>query len=169
MTGPDLQADPARHAAVMRPMQPLLAARTPGAYARAFVASPGPTGPGSARDLGDLNAAAARLGCAMLRARPAEPPALRHAGATVATAGIAVPVVSGGWSPAFDAVCDVAARATGCDVAARATGCDVAARATGGRHVVVASPNHFPQLENADGFNATLDAFLRRSETAPPA
>jgi len=54
-------------------------------------------------------------------------------------------VVSGGWSGAFEATCDVVA----------ATG--------GGRHVVVSSPHHFPQW-NASAFNPVLAAFIEQSD-----
>ena len=78
----------------------------------------------------------------------APPPMLLQAAETVAKARIPVLVVSGGWNPSFEAVSGVVARATG------------------GRHVVVPSPNHFPQLENPDQFNAVVDAFMREAEQA---
>jgi hypothetical protein len=55
-------------------------------------------------------------------------------------------LISGGWRPQIDA-------------AARHGAC-----ATCGRHAIVASPNHYPQLENPDEFNPTVEAFMRDSD-----
>ncbi|WP_174298309.1 alpha/beta fold hydrolase [Sphingomonas bacterium] len=63
---------------------------------------------------------------------------------TVKRAGIPLLVVTGGWSPAFDVV-----------------GERVAAIG-GGRHEIVASPNHFPNLMPA--FNPMLTAFMRAAD-----
>jgi pimeloyl-ACP methyl ester carboxylesterase len=57
-------------------------------------------------------------------------------------AGIPLLVVTGGWSPAFEATADAVAAAGG------------------GRHAVIASPHHFPQLVSAD-FNRELEAFMK--------
>ena len=54
--------------------------------------------------------------------------------------------VTGGWSPAFDAIGEGLAAATG------------------GEHRVVAAGHHFPQML-AEPFNAELIAFLSRTET----
>ena len=54
-------------------------------------------------------------------------------------------VITGGWSPAFDA-----------------TG-DVVASFGGGRRIVIKSPNHFPQRV-ADEFNRVLAAFMTESD-----
>jgi pimeloyl-ACP methyl ester carboxylesterase len=64
---------------------------------------------------------------------------------TVARARVPLLAVTGGWSPAFDAI-----------------GAGLAA-ATGGDHRVVPSGHHFPQLQT-DEFNAELTAFLTRTE-----
>ncbi len=64
-------------------------------------------------------------------------------------AGIPLLVVTGGWSPAFDAV------------GARA------ASVGGGRHEIVASPNHFPNLMPA--FNPLLAAFMSEADARPGA
>jgi pimeloyl-ACP methyl ester carboxylesterase len=65
----------------------------------------------------------------------------------VRRAGIPVFVISGGWNPAFEALCDRIAK-------------DMH-----GRRLVIPSGHHFPQLI-ADQFNPAFDAFLRDSETA---
>ena len=145
MTDPEFETNPAVKAAVMRFMEPLLNAQTPGGYARAFMRGlVGPAGDETARNIGDLgDEAATRLGCAILQGRMAPPPVLRQAAEAVAKAGIPVLVVSGGWNPSIEAVAAAVARATS------------------GRHVAVPSPNHFPQLENADEFNKVVDAFMK--------
>ena len=74
-------------------------------------------------------------------------PALLHAAQAVTAAEIPILVISGGWSPAFDAICRVVARLTN------------------GRYETVRSPNHFPQMQNAEAFNALVDAFAREAET----
>jgi hypothetical protein len=55
-------------------------------------------------------------------------------------------VVTGGWSPTFEAVGNIAAELTG------------------GRHVVLASPNHFVQMAAAEEFNRTAAEFMRAAE-----
>jgi pimeloyl-ACP methyl ester carboxylesterase len=60
-------------------------------------------------------------------------------------AGIPLLIVTGGWEPGFEA-----------------TG-DIVAAATNGRHVVVASPHHFPQWNGA-AFNPVLVAFMAESD-----
>lgn len=146
MVDPEIQGDPVRRAAMAQALEPLLMAQTPADYARAFVRSLGATGAGTARNIGDLDTeTAGRLGCSMLQARPASPPMLRQAAETIAEAKIPVLVIGGGWSATIEAVADAAARATG------------------GRYVRVSSPNHFPQLENPDEFNAVVDGFMREN------
>ena len=66
-------------------------------------------------------------------------------------AGIPVLVISGGWSPAYNAVGDLVAKLTG------------------GRHVIVKSPSHFVQLASAGAFDQAVDAFMREAEQAPRA
>ncbi len=73
----------------------------------------------------------------------AAPPILCQAAEIVARARIPVLVVTGGWSPSFDAVARIAAGAAG------------------GRQATVASANHFPQIENPDQFSGVVDAFMR--------
>ena len=69
---------------------------------------------------------------------------LRRELEAIERAGIPLLVVTGGWSPAFDAV-----------------GKRVAA-VGGGRHEIVASPNHFPNLTPA--FNPVLSAFMTAAD-----
>ncbi len=147
MTDPEFETNPAVKAAVMRFLEPLLTAQTPADYARAFMRSlVGPSGAKTARNVAELDdQAARRLGCALLQGRMAPPPALRRAAETVAEAKIPVLVVTGGWNPSIEAVAQLSARATG------------------GSQVTVPSPNHFPQLENPDGFNRIVDSFMRQS------
>jgi hypothetical protein len=57
-------------------------------------------------------------------------------------------VATGGWSPGFDVV-----------------GETVAAQG-GGRHVVIRSAHHFPQLTSKE-FNSKLTAFMREAEESP--
>ena len=69
---------------------------------------------------------------------------LRQELETIRQAGIPLLVVTGGWSPSFDAV-----------------GARVAS-VGGGRHEIVTSPNHFPNLMPA--FNAVLAAFMQGAD-----
>lgn len=64
----------------------------------------------------------------------------------VRQAGIPVLVISGGWSPAFDAISDRVAELAG------------------GKRLVIPSPHHFPQ-RISDEFNQVLDRFMRDSDT----
>lgn len=63
----------------------------------------------------------------------------------VKSAGIPLLVVTGGWSPAFEATADAVAKAGG------------------GRRLVIASPHHFPQLVS-DAFNQALVVFMEEAE-----
>lgn len=81
-------------------------------------------------------------GIAKLKVPPAK--TLRRELEAVRQAGIPLLVVTGGWSAAFDAV-----------------GARVA-EVGGGRHAIVASPNHFPNLQPA--FNPLLAAFMSEAE-----
>jgi pimeloyl-ACP methyl ester carboxylesterase len=128
-----------------------LSCKTPAEYGMVFSRILGPgTDAGAALD--NDPGKAASLGCALLRARMASPESLRTAAETVARAEIPVLIISGGWSPIFDAVGELAAELTH------------------GEHVIVPSMNHFPQLVNPDVFNDAVTAFVnkraRRRETA---
>lgn len=88
-----------------------------------------------------------RMGRAILRLKlPSKPDLLRQL-ADVKAAGIPVMVVSGGWSPAFEAVSDRVAELAG------------------GRRVVIDSPHHFPQ-QVSDEFNQVLAGFMTASDEA---
>ena len=130
----------------------LMSARTPGEYGLSFAQSLGASNVGgsgvndAASTLKAHPQQAAGLGCALLQARMAPPAALRQAAETVAKAGIPVLIITGGWSPFFDAVGEVAAKLTH------------------GHHVVISSPNHFVQLASAEEFNKVVDAFMRQAD-----
>ncbi len=142
--------DPASRAAIAQMMQPMLTAQTPADYGRSFVRTAGVVG-SSTFNAGDVDdATAERFGCALLQARMAPPPALLHAAQTVLASKIPILVISGGWSPAFDAISQVVARLTN------------------GRFVTVRSSNHFPQMENPEVFNDLVDGFAREADTRRP-
>ena len=152
LTDAQVQADPVASGHLQRMGELMMSTSSPGEYGVAFARSLRPVG-GGAPDLDARDRDAGRattLGCALLQARMAAPEAMCRAVATLSGAALPVLVISGGWSPSFDAVGDVVARLTN------------------GRHVTVASPNHFPQLENPDGFNRIVDAFLREAEASRP-
>lgn len=69
--------------------------------------------------------------------------------AAVKARGIPLTVVTGGWNAAFDAV--------------GARGAELG----GGRHVIIASPHHFPQNVNEE-FNELLDGVMRDAEQRGP-
>ncbi len=148
LADPHVQADPVARGQLQRLAEPLMSAASPGEYGLAFARSVNSGGGGASRleALERDPGGAASLGCALLQARMAPPEALRRAVAAVSDAGLPVLVISGGWSPGFDAIGDVVARLTD------------------GRHVTVASPNHFPQLENPDAFNQVVEAFMREAD-----
>lgn len=156
MGDPSVEADPALKADAGRWGGMLMTAQTPRDYALNFGRALGAVergGNASTTAVAALEAdpeIATRFGCSLLQARMAPPPALRQAAETVARARIPVLVVTGGWSPFFDAVGAVAAKLTG------------------GRHVIVRSPNHFVQLAGAEEFNTVVDTFLRDAEQSRP-
>jgi pimeloyl-ACP methyl ester carboxylesterase len=120
-----------------------LSSQTPAEYGTTFARSLGPgtdAGVALANDPGK----AASLGCALLRARMASPESLRAAAEAVAREKIPVLVISGGWSPVFNAIGELAAELTH------------------GEHVIVPSINHFPQLMNPDAFNDAVIAFVNK-------
>lgn len=86
-----------------------------------------------------------RMGIAIRRLKLPSKGALAHQLETLKQAGIPLLVVSGGWSPAFDAVCDTVAE----------TG--------GGRRLDIASPHHFPHLVS-DEFNQALAKFMEQAD-----
>ena len=126
----------------------LLAARTPADYALTFACSlgaPSRNGSGFNEAANSIEAdpkKASALGCALLQARLVSPSALRRAAEAVKQAKVPVLIITGGWSPMFDAVGELGAELTG------------------GRHVIVRSPSHFVQLANPDAFNVVVAAFM---------
>ncbi len=126
-----------------------MTAQTPGDYGLAFIRMLGTNDDTTSKMIGSFSPeVATRFGCSILQARMASPPVLLQAAKTVADAKIPVLLISGGWSPAVEAVASVTARLTG------------------GRHASVPSANHFPQLENADEFNRVVEAFISESASA---
>jgi pimeloyl-ACP methyl ester carboxylesterase len=127
-----------------------LSAQTPAEYGLTLARDLGVlsrgTSDGKVRGLDQQSAY--ELGCALLRARLASAGAMRKAAHAVAKAGIPVLIVSGGWSPTFDALGEVSAEITG------------------GRHVTVQSPNHFVQLIASEAFNETAANFIQMAEHA---
>jgi pimeloyl-ACP methyl ester carboxylesterase len=146
-----LRSDIAAREALLGMVQSWVSARTPADYARTLMQNLGvaPVANGEAADessaLDEQRASA--VGCAFLRARMATPAALRQAALTVAKASIPVLVVTGGWSPIFEAVGNIAADLTG------------------GRHAVLTAPHHFVQMAASDAFNQTAAEFMRAAET----
>ena len=144
---PGLAARPAIRADLARTAAASLSAQTPGEYGLAFArtlgasADGGPNAAAAALDADPDRAAA--LGCALLRARMASPQAMRQAADAIAHAGTPVLVISGGYSPAFDAVGEVVDGLTH------------------GRHFVLESPNHFIHQIKADAFNNLLEQFIQ--------
>lgn len=86
-----------------------------------------------------------RMGRAILRLKLPSKTTLQSQLEAVRLAGIPVQVVTGGWSPAFEAISDRVAELSG------------------GRRLVIASPHHFPQ-QVSDEFNQTLASFMRESD-----
>jgi pimeloyl-ACP methyl ester carboxylesterase len=97
------------------------------------------TAPASREDL-------ARLGRSLRRGKLPSKATLERELGEIRRAAIPLLVVTGGWSPAFEASADVVAD----------TG--------GGRRAVVASPHHFPQSVS-DEFNETLAGFMGESDS----
>lgn len=86
-----------------------------------------------------------RMGDAIRRLRLPSKGTLERQLAAIREAGIPLLVVSAGWSPAFDIVCDRVAELGG------------------GRRLDIAAPHHFPQRVS-DEFNRELDAFMREGD-----
>ena len=154
---PELRNNPAVQAGGVQRRRVLMEATTPADYARGFIAMLGATAGNPTADRFAQDAdLATRSGCALLQGRMASDAATQHAIDTVAEAHIPVLIVTGGYSPAFDAAGDVLARLTG------------------GRHIVIRSTNHFVQMMNGPDFNAAVAAFMREAdskrshEAAPP-
>jgi pimeloyl-ACP methyl ester carboxylesterase len=89
-----------------------------------------------------------RMGRAIARLKPPSKAVLERELGLVREQAIPLLVATGGWSPGFDVV-----------------GETVAAQG-GGRHVVIRSAHHFPQLTSKE-FNSKLTAFMREAEESP--
>jgi pimeloyl-ACP methyl ester carboxylesterase len=139
-----METNPEARKAFLEFGEALLSTRTPAEYGTVFSQSLGP-GTDAATALANDPGKATSLGCALLRARMASPESLKAAAETVARAEIPVLVISGGWSPVFDAVGELTAELTH------------------GEHVIVPSMNHFPQLVNPGAFNDAIIAFVNKS------
>ena len=150
---PSLQAHPAIQAGNLQRARMLLGSRTPADYGLAFARDIAPAGPDGAPNMAvaALEAdrqLAGRMGCALLQGRMAPPEAFRLAIEAVSQAGVPVLLVTGGWSPAFDAAAEALARLLK------------------GRHVVTPSSSHFVQMEGSEAFNPAVTAFMRDAERA---
>jgi hypothetical protein len=88
-----------------------------------------------------------RMGLGIAKLKLPSQDTLQHELNIVKAACIPLLVVTGGWSPSFDAVGETAARIGN------------------GRHVIVRSPHHFPQLVS-DEFNRLLVDFMRVADSA---
>ncbi|SEB05493.1 alpha/beta fold hydrolase [Variovorax sp. YR216] len=126
---------------VLRMVGTLLLSRGPVARIRRFIGLVNipPEVRGGSSD-GELR----RMGEAIKRLRLPSKGMLERQLRAVREAGVPLLVISAGWSPAFDIVCDTVA----------AIG--------GGRRLDIAAPHHFPQLVS-DEFNRELDTFMRES------
>ncbi len=152
MGSSEIASSPAVRDDAMRVAGALMAARSPGEYALAFMSGLGAASAESTARATALRTnpqLAAEIGCALLQARMASPDAMRHAAETVAQAKIPVLVVTGGWSPSFDAIGAIAARLPL------------------GRHVVVPAPDHFVQQSNAGEFNKIAGSFMCQAQDRP--
>lgn len=149
-----LRSDAAARDAFLAMIQSWVSTRTPADYARALMQNLGVApvaNDAAAREDGPVDEQrAAAIGCAFLRARMASPAALKRAARTILEARIPVLIVTGGWSPIFEAVGAVAAGLTG------------------GRHVVVNAPHHFVQMAAADAFNHMAAEFMRAADAGLP-
>ena len=149
---PELRANPAVQAGGATRAKILMTSKTPADYGRGFINMLGSAAEGNevaARFDAD-EGLATRSGCNLLMGRVASPEATQQAIKTVANAGIPVLVVTGGYSPAFDAAADVLARLTH------------------GKHIVVRSPNHFVQFMNPVDFNKQVGDFMREADARRP-
>lgn len=85
-----------------------------------------------------------RMGQALRQLKLPDRDTLKNGLASIKQAGIPLLVVTGGWNPAFEAAAEVAAELGG------------------GRHVVIKSEHHFPQLVSS-AFNGLLSEFMAAS------
>ncbi len=90
-----------------------------------------------------------RMGAGLQALRLPTPPMIQAWLSTIRAAGIPFQAIDGGWNPAYGVVADKVAELAG------------------GRHLVIQSPDHFPQLVS-DEFNQVLDAFAREADRPRP-
>jgi pimeloyl-ACP methyl ester carboxylesterase len=144
--GPEVLADPTVLEDLKTKTLAQLATRTPADFARVFASQMGQVGSDNpiGADFAKISDPdAMQLGCTGLVAKMASDDDILAAINTLKQAHIPVLIVTGGWSPSFDA-----------------TG-EVLARLLDGKHVVVPSPNHFVQYTSAEAFNAVAADFIR--------
>jgi pimeloyl-ACP methyl ester carboxylesterase len=128
----------------------LLGADTPKDFAINFArslgaAAAGARAPNAAETALEANPdRAAKVGCALLQAKPAPNATLRQAAETLKGAKVPVLVITGGWSPSLDAMGDIVADLTD------------------GRHTIISSPNHFIMSSSPAGFNDAITSFMRQ-------
>jgi pimeloyl-ACP methyl ester carboxylesterase len=91
---------------------------------------------------------ATRVGESLLKVHFPPDDEMQELVAKVAKAKLPVLIVTGGWNPAFD------------------KSASIIAPQMGGRHQIVRSPDHFPQLASEE-FNDVLDRFMRDADAAP--
>jgi len=137
--------DYAGFSSIVNWLSPQAEARSPGEYGSVFMRSLGrplqlENGPAVTDEL------TSKLGEVFLTSKSASPSDMAKAAAVIKMHRIPTLVITGGWSPGFDYVAKVAAKATG------------------GRVASVASPNHFPMYENADEFNRVVEEFWKSCE-----
>lgn len=139
-------SDPVVHAFIKKQMEIFSSGKSPGEIAVEFSRAAGIPeslrhGPGSPEEM-------TRVGQSLLQAHFPPDAKLREFAATVARARIPVLIITGGWNPAFEA------------------SATVVAQLLNGRHQVVSSPHHFPNLAAPAEFNAVLEKFMRDADGA---
>ena len=151
MADPVMRADPEMQAIGGRLAQLMLRSETPADYAISFARSVLglPDDAETQVRIAGLEAdrgLAARVGCALLQGKVATPEAMRAATDIVAANEVPVQVISGGWSPFFNRIAEVAARFMH------------------GRYEIVPAANHMVQDNAADAFNMLLERFMREAD-----
>lgn len=131
--------------------QALMAADSPAAYASGFITSFQPSKSGAKiwlmrQALELMPGLRKKIGCGALQAHEASGEEFRQAAEIVKAAGIPVLVVTGGWSPARDAVGELAAHELG------------------GTHVIVPATNHIVMQSNPTDFNRVVTQFMQASD-----
>ncbi len=138
-------ADPAVQAFFKRQVQIFQSGKSPAEILLEFSKEAGI--PASIRGGNTDPREAARVGQSLLTVHFPSNDQLRELAATVDKSRIPVLIVTGGWNPAFDA------------------SASIIGPLMGGRHQIVRSPDHFPQLADNE-FNDVLDQFMRDADRA---